>query len=505
MRHFFTIVISLLHFALFAQDYPLTGHFQSLCEKDIYYKNISTLIRPATGVENEVFDSLIFTTIKYEEKSWLNRKIFREHLLVEEDDKFKVILDPILDFRLSHNGSKQGFLNTRGVRINGNLDSKLFFNTSFYENQAEFTNRINEYYNIFGVIPGYGRIKRIGTTGFDFYTAFGNMSLKVSDKINFTIGYDRLFIGDGYRSLLLSDFSAPMMYAKASFKFGRFEYNNLFTKAINPNFKNIMWLDNPTSINSEYPSKNISYNTLTYKRNNWHFSIIEALVMSADLEDWKEPLYTISPFFRTAYINYNNRLVNNFIGLNITRQKENKGVFYSQLIANIIDFSNLPEFAFQLGYKSFDFIGVNNLYFQVEYNFVGRQMYSHQNNELHYGHYNQPLAHPAGTGVNELLIISAYTYKRLSIVAKANLYEGLSDLNIFHTPPVSSMFISVPNYIFTGNSILYDIELIYWLNKSNKLQVFTSFSGAYFPIKNTSAYNIQIGLRTAIRSNYSDF
>ena len=207
MKHILQILFLFFPVAIFAQDYPLTGHFQNLNEKDIYYKNNSTLIRPATGCENEIYDSLIFTTnTDTTDKSWLHRKIFNEHLLVQEDDRFKLLLDPILDFRAnksingSYNPSSIGYLNTRGVLISGNLDSKVFFNTSFYENQGFFSEHIYKYYETYGVIPGYGRVKPLSNQNeYDFAAAYGNISIKATNSLNFTIGYDRLFMGDGYR------------------------------------------------------------------------------------------------------------------------------------------------------------------------------------------------------------------------------------------------------------------------------------------------------------------
>ncbi len=511
MKRFLQILLIIFPVALFAQDYPLTGHFQNLNEKDIYYSSNSTLIRPATGVENEIYESLIYTTAKDSSKSWLNRKLFHEHFVVQEDEHLKLLLDPIVDFRINksinsfyHNPSF-GYLNTRGILINGNLDSKVFFNTSFFENQGVFPDYINEYYETFGVIPGYGRVKPLsGFNEYDFAAAYGNISFKANERIDFTIGYDRLFIGDGYRSMILSDYAAPMMYLKSSVKFGRFEYNNIFTKAINPNFNNVIDLDQATNVNSLYPSKFISYNTLTYNLNSaWQFSLLEALVMSDELPNWKVPLYTISPFFRTAYIDKSN-LTNNLIGTNITWQNQTIGIFYAQAILDNWNVWNEPIVAMQFGYKSFNFLNVKNLYLQLEYNMTNYNAYKNTNNGLHYGHYNQPLAHPAGSDFDEFLMISAFTFKRFELLAKINFLKvGTEDIFDYYPANDYSAFNSSTSTApWIVNS---DFQIIYYINRVTRLQVFVGINPRIDFIRNADDCFIQAGLRTAIRSNYYDF
>ena len=94
------------------------------------------------------------------------------------------------------------------------------------------------------------------------------------------------------------------------------------------------------------------------------------------------------------------------------------GIFYSQFIVDRFYEWYYPVAAFQFGYKSFDFAGVENLYLQIEYNRVPREMYLHRNNYLHFGHYNQALAHPAGACFNEVVAIADYKYKNFKVLAK---------------------------------------------------------------------------------------
>jgi len=509
----FVLIIFFLSVTLVitAQDYPLTGHFQNLNEKDIYFNGNNTLLRPATGVENDIYDSLIFSTTHSARRTWFGRKLLDEHFIVGEDERFKIIVDPAVDLRLNRDALHDlGYLNSRGIMVSGNLDSKIYFNTSFSENQGVMPFQIWDYYLNYGVIPGFGRVKSLseypltGYNEYDFAAACGSFAVKVTKSLNFTIGYDKLFIGDGYRSLILSDYSAPMMYFKINAKIGKFEYNNIFTKALNPNYNNISNLPELTSVNSRYPAKFISYNTLTYKYKNWQFSLIEALVMSEELPNWQIIMNTAPPFIRGAYNGFMKNPGNDLAGFNITKSFTKAGVLYSQIFIDRLFGSDRQDWALQLGYKDFDFFNMKNLFFMLEYNMASEKAYTFFDNKLHYSHYNQPLAHPAGNKFNEIIVMCAYSVKRFEFVAKMNFLKvGIKNIFDIYQPEQN-----YDNYYQTATApyiVNSDFQIIYNLNRANKLQIFLSLSPRIDFVLNSDITFIQAGLRTAFRSNYYDF
>ena len=81
LLYFIAIMFSL---AALAQDDFTIGHFQNLRDNEIYFKGINTAIRPATGVENEVYDSLIFPKNDKVEKNWFVRKLFSQNYFVQK-------------------------------------------------------------------------------------------------------------------------------------------------------------------------------------------------------------------------------------------------------------------------------------------------------------------------------------------------------------------------------------------------------------------------------------
>src|SRR5438477_369563 len=69
--------------------------------------------------------------------------------------------------------------------------------------------------------------------GNDFWDANGYITFNIIKQIDLQFGHDKNFIGNGYRSLFLSDFSPNYLFAKINTRVWRLQYTNLFAK-INP-------------------------------------------------------------------------------------------------------------------------------------------------------------------------------------------------------------------------------------------------------------------------------
>ena len=516
-RIFIVLILVLFQAGIFAQDYPLNSFSHiSINESSIYYNDASTSMRPLIGSEHHLFDSLIFNnSINNKEMSLMRRKIFHEHLHISNSEKYKLIINPIIDLRITRElqNKSKGFHNTRGLVIYGRLDSKIWFNSGFMENQAVFPDHINDFYSTFRIIPGYSRIKPFKNNGFDFTNAFGNISFKPIEILSFTLGTDRLFIGDGYRSVLLSDFASPYLYFKTSFRYKRIGFNHILTHTLNPNYNNIMGIDENWTLNTIYPGKIISYNYLTWDLNNYfRIGFFEAVVFDAEKENiWNYAALNPVTYLNTAYFGLDN--INNALaGINISLQKEKIGIFYSQFLIDKISINPDREkfenrTAMQLGYKSFKFINIENLYVQLEYNHADVFTYTHSNPTQHYGQFNQSLAHPAGHGFDELLIMAKYSTNKFSVLTKINYIQyrigGYFNLqNIFSQEPINnSIIVAKP-----GQIVIYsETQLIYTLNPAMGLQIFGGYILRREQLRNTQNSYIQLGIRTTLRRNYHDF
>ncbi len=518
MMRFFAILILFILSAYLtsSQDYIFNSHYGfPVNEKDIYFKDINTSLRPVLGSESEFFDSLIFYNFKEKDLPLFRRKMFHEHLYVSKSEGYRLVINPIFDFRYNQNsaGNTTGFLNTRGIAAFGRLNSKIWFNTSFYENQGSFPHHIDSFYSKYNIIPGYSRIKPYKDNAYDFMTAFGNISVKPANNLIFTFGTDKNFIGDGYRSVLLSDFSCPYLFLKTSLNYKKLTFNHIISHTLNPNYHNIMELEGEWSENMAYPGKLISYNYLTWNINkNFQLGFFEAVIFDARHDKiWNYAALNPVPYMNTGIYGFDN--VNNALaGLNFSYQNQKYGVVYSQFLIDKIELSkNRKKYdnrlAWQLGYKSFDFLTVKNLYFQFEYNHADALTYSHKYPTQHYGQFNQALAHPAGSGFDEFVVITKYSYKRFSVFTKLNYlqyqYAGSFDMkNIFNQEP----FLKPMTIVSRGNTVIYsDSQIIFHVNKTIGLQIFGGIIFRQDLLFDEKNMFVQFGLRTALRANYYDF
>ena len=60
---------------------------------------------------------------------------------------------------------------------------------------------VQEWVNKYKAVPGKGYYKSFKTTGYDYFDATGYFTFGVTKYIDVQFGYDKNFIGNGYRSL----------------------------------------------------------------------------------------------------------------------------------------------------------------------------------------------------------------------------------------------------------------------------------------------------------------
>jgi len=70
-------------------------------------------------------------------------------------------------------------------------------------------------------------------SGRDYLNATGRIGFRVTPSIDVSYGYDRNFIGSGFRSLFLSDFSNNYSNLKISTKVWKIHYQNIFAEFFN--------------------------------------------------------------------------------------------------------------------------------------------------------------------------------------------------------------------------------------------------------------------------------
>jgi hypothetical protein len=151
--------------------------------------------------------------------------------LIEVNVKdFFLAVNPVLSFQVGGESASDEtiFYNKRGVTARGRIANKIGFSTTITDNQERgplfFQNRANDFH----AVPGVGFYKTFKKTGYDYFDARGYLTFNVTKYIDVQFGYDKNFIGDGYRSLFLSDFGDSYLFLKLNTKIWKFDYQNLF-------------------------------------------------------------------------------------------------------------------------------------------------------------------------------------------------------------------------------------------------------------------------------------
>ena len=171
----------------------------------------------------------------------LELRLTKKHLIDIHDGGFHVSIDPAFQFEYgkelydkdtSVTRAALEYFNGRGFLVKGDFGPKVSFQSTFYENQAVMPTYLYLFSENTGVIPGQGRKKEFNQRGLDFAWAMGNVSWTPKRWLNIQLGHGRHFVGNGYRSVLLSDNTFPYPYVKFSAltNNGRFQYTTIYSK-----------------------------------------------------------------------------------------------------------------------------------------------------------------------------------------------------------------------------------------------------------------------------------
>ncbi len=364
------------------------------------------------------------------------------HLIEIKKEKWKLSFNPAFEFQMAIE-DQEDFLNRFG--LGGQLNwstKKLSFKAVYLYNSGQYMAYRKERINSLGQVPSMHGKK--GLNKIDAYYLESSINYKPSDHFNFELGYGRNFIGDGYRSLLHSDFANSMPYFKMNTSFWKFEYSNIFTT--NQQTYNVEGNSN------FYSRKYTASHFLDFNVTDWlSIGLFETVIWQH-----KENNYT-----RGFDVNYVNPVIfyrpvefslgssdNVMIGANLKIKLFKKGVFYSQLLFDELlvselraDFRQLfssediqsgwwgNKYGLQFGYKHSDVFNLEGLYAQFEYNLVRPFTYAHSSPAQAYSHYNMPLAHPLGANFKEFIAIINYQKNKWTLRGTyVNTFQGISPI-----------------------------------------------------------------------------
>ncbi len=287
-----------------------------------------------------------------------------------------------------------------GTVIGGSYQYPFFLDT---------TNRKNR------LLPEFGQAyKNKNNNGYNFFDWQGYVSYSPNNNrvFNFQAGRDKHFIGDGYRSLLLSDFAPAYPFFRINTNIWRIQYNVWYS-----------WMydvSNSMQVKNNFTNKYGAFHYLSYNvTRSFNIGIFENVV-------WKG---TDSNQVRNFDVNYLNPVIffrpveysigssdNSFLGLNLNATLFKRLKVYGQIALDEFYLRELRarrgwwgnKQGVQVGGKWINALGVKGLELQGEYNQVRPYTYSHGAPEQNYAHYGMPLAHPLGANFKEALGFITY-------------------------------------------------------------------------------------------------
>ncbi|MDP9046833.1 MAG: hypothetical protein M3N14_01770, partial [Bacteroidota bacterium] len=209
---------------------PLGYQLNQKFNSTIYSLNTSlhTSLRPylIDSTLAPTYNAIMQRGVDSNRKSWVFRKLLNEHLFDEKNKEYTFFGDYLPDLQLGHDflNNKTTYLNTRGYQFSGTVGSKFYFYTSGYENQGKFPNYLTDYINKINFVPGQAFNHSPGSSSVDWAYVTAILSYTPIKQVNITLGEDKTFIGDGYRSLLLSDFPANYPLLRVTANLGKVQY-----------------------------------------------------------------------------------------------------------------------------------------------------------------------------------------------------------------------------------------------------------------------------------------
>lgn len=321
---------------------------------------------------------------------------------------FDLVINPVIQAIISKesNNDQALYLNTRGVTLRGRIANKIGFYAYVTENQEKNPLYVRDWVNRRKAVPGQGFYKPFKNTGYDYFDARGYFTFNATRYIDITFGYDRNFIGNGYRSMFLGDGNSNNLFLKLNTRIWKFNYQNLFMEL------------HSTEIpggDKLLPKKYAAMHHLDVSVTKWlNIGLFEGVIFGR--KDHFDFGYLNPIIFYRSIEQQNGSFDNSIVGLDAKANFSRKLQVYGQLSLDEFLLGEITKnrgywgnkIGLQIGAKYIDAFGISNLDLQIEHNRVRPFTYSHRDSVANYTHYNQPLAHPLGANFKEFIGIARY-------------------------------------------------------------------------------------------------
>jgi len=420
-----------------------------------------------------------FHIVRFESKNEINKsrfhnKLFNDDLVKLIDNNSLIVINPLIELGYGYNVYKDKIINVdkriydnvRGVWVRGSFNEKVFFSTTVMENTSKFPFFKEEYVKKKEVIPGKASYKQVADGElYDYGFASGYFMYIITKNIFIQGGQDKLFIGNGSSSLVLSENSNNYPFVRLGLDIKNIQYNVIYAKMYDLN------LNEP--FESRFHQKYANIYSLSYKfEKKLNISIFESILYySNSVYNIKDGIPLIGYHILENQINKYFYLVGGNI---VFKNKKNNKLYYMQYVTN-----GKWNKGIQVGVKSFNTFNINNLNINLETVAKSNNLYG-KNQE--YMNYNQYLGYPDSANYN------------INIDLNYIKHRFVSSFNCRY------IFIDNANNKYIINSFFAGFEI----NKSSKLTLGIEY-GNLLKEKKSQEHVIMVKLRTSIERLYNEF
>lgn len=405
------------------------------------------------------------------------------------EQKWGITLSPLGGAEVGYDQRRSGL--TQNLAYGGMLQVQwkrtLFFEGAWEQQMVQLPSYQDSISRRWGILPGRG-IANASGNGWRGQSFQYLLTWVPNRYFSLSAGRGNTFIGEGQRSLLISDNATPMRFFRIRASVWKVRYQSLFCLLEDVRGAG----GDPTLFSTKYAS----IHHLSWQINKrLTLGIFEAIVFQNRNQNGGRGIgfdvNYLNPvlFFRPVEYSVgspDNSLLGIYAGYSVGKHTRLYGqvMLDEFLLAEIRSGKGWVENkqAFQLGVKQNNLFGRKELSLQIEYNWVRPYTYYHKNGNQNYGHYNQSLAHPMGANFSELLMRLWYKPNRSGITVVGTVQQvnvGLDTpgkswgQNIFQ--PHFLRPNEYGNYVGQGlgtNLLLADLRGYLMLSSESKLSVF---------------------------------
>ncbi|MCK9481575.1 MAG: hypothetical protein M0R38_07440 [Bacteroidia bacterium] len=335
---------------------------------------------------------------------------------------YRITFNPVLAMGIGKDmldNSKYLFRNTRGGELKGFIGKKQSF--GFYsfatDNQVSLPKYVNYYTDSFGYLPNQTFWKRFKAQGYDYFQARGYVWWDVNEFVNLRFGQDKIFWGNGMRSLILGDFSPANLFFQINTNLGIVNYQNYYGQ-----FTDFSPITGASLLRRKFGTfHRLGINIAK----NVNIGLFEAVMFGrqdSTQSDRYDIAYLNPIIFYRAIEQQLGSQDNALIGIDWKWNFLKRFQFYGQFVLDEFMLKELKaqngwwanKYALQVGAKYMNVFGLPNIDWQAELNVVRPFTYSHFRSGGNWANFGQAIAHPLGANFKEIIFkISAQPLKRL--------------------------------------------------------------------------------------------